>query len=289
MDAVPPHFLQPFPAVDDILRHARRRRRRTTARSSWSAARSIAPASPASIDRRCSTSIITSATRSYGAINWIDESAAACGELVFTLIEALGAPLTPRRRDAHLSGAPDRHRHRSTSRTSRRAASRSRAAASKPAPTRSGLRARTTTAARSARVQHLRRRAQRRCGSIASGRVALLTITQRRGRRGRAARTTTPTGIINFPLSVKDIQAVAFFKEVGPGDWRVSMRSKGAVDVGAIARSYGGGGHKNAAGCSASGELATLQETFLSLLVTATRQSATETLETSESRDLAIC
>ena len=30
----------------------------------------------------------------YGAINWIDESAAACSELVFTLVEALGAPLT---------------------------------------------------------------------------------------------------------------------------------------------------------------------------------------------------
>ena len=30
----------------------------------------------------------------YGAINWVDESAAACGEMVFTLIEALGAPLT---------------------------------------------------------------------------------------------------------------------------------------------------------------------------------------------------
>ena len=32
--------------------------------------------------------------KGYGAINWIDESAAACGEMVFTLIEALGAPLT---------------------------------------------------------------------------------------------------------------------------------------------------------------------------------------------------
>ena len=30
----------------------------------------------------------------YGAINWVDESAAACGEMVFTLIEALGVPLT---------------------------------------------------------------------------------------------------------------------------------------------------------------------------------------------------
>jgi bifunctional oligoribonuclease and PAP phosphatase NrnA len=83
-------------------------------------------------------------------------------------------------------------------------------------------------------------------------------------------------GIINFPLTVKDIQAVAFFKDAGPGDWRVSMRSKGDVDVAAIARSYGGGGHKNAAGCSASGELEQVQETFLKLLEEKIN-SATET------------
>ena len=46
---------------------------------------------------------------------------------------------------------------------------------------------------------------------------------------------------------------MAFFKEVGDHDWRVSLRSKGSVDIGAIARANGGGGHTNAAGCSAHG------------------------------------
>ena len=31
----------------------------------------------------------------YGAVNWFDESAAACGEMVFDVIRALGVPLTP--------------------------------------------------------------------------------------------------------------------------------------------------------------------------------------------------
>ena len=31
----------------------------------------------------------------FGALNWIDLTAAACGEMVFDLIVALGAPLTP--------------------------------------------------------------------------------------------------------------------------------------------------------------------------------------------------
>ena len=38
-------------------------------------------------------------------------------------------------------------------------------------------------------------------------------------------------GLINMPLTVKEIQAVAFFKEIAPASYRVSLRSKGDVDV----------------------------------------------------------
>ena len=33
--------------------------------------------------------------RMYGAINWFDESAAACGEMVYDVIGALGVPMSP--------------------------------------------------------------------------------------------------------------------------------------------------------------------------------------------------
>jgi phosphoesterase RecJ-like protein len=69
-------------------------------------------------------------------------------------------------------------------------------------------------------------------------------------------------GIVNLPLTVKEIEAVAFFKEAGPDDWRVSMRSKGDVDVNVIAKEFGGGGHKNASGCSANGRLKDLKLLF---------------------------
>jgi nanoRNase/pAp phosphatase (c-di-AMP/oligoRNAs hydrolase) len=36
--------------------------------------------------------------------------------------------------------------------------------------------------------------------------------------------------------------------------WRVSFRSRGKVDVAAIAQKFGGGGHRNAAGCSVEGD-----------------------------------
>ena len=53
-----------------------------------------------------------------------------------------------------------------------------------------------------------------------------------------------------MPLTVKEIQAVAFFKEIEPDSFRISLRSKGDVDVNRVARVFGGGGHRNAAGCT---------------------------------------
>ena len=59
---------------------------------------------------------------------------------------------------------------------------------------------------------------------------------------------------------------MAFFKESAPGDWRVSLRSKGAVDTGAIAKQFGGGGHMNASGCGWQGSIEEGQATFARLL-----------------------
>jgi phosphoesterase RecJ-like protein len=41
------------------------------------------------------------------------------------------------------------------------------------------------------------------------------------------------------------------------------MRSKGEIDIGAIAKEFGGGGHKNAAGCTVTGAIDTLQKSFV--------------------------
>ena len=64
-------------------------------------------------------------------------------------------------------------------------------------------------------------------------------------------------GLINLPLTVREIRASAFFKELGPTEFRVSLPSKGAIDVAAVAKQFGGGGgHKNAAGCTVAGTYA---------------------------------
>src|SRR6185369_16032007 len=80
-------------------------------------------------------------------------------------------------------------------------------------------------------------------------------------------------GLINLPLTVKEIQAVVFFKQVGGDEYRVSMRSKGDIDIAAVAKKFGGGGHKNAAGCTVTGAVDALQKTFLADIEQAIDQS----------------
>jgi bifunctional oligoribonuclease and PAP phosphatase NrnA len=103
---------------------------------------------------------------------------------------------------------------------------------------------------------------------VDEGRVALLAIT-RQTMAELGGTNDDLEGLINFPLTVKDIEAVAFFKEVGDRDWRISLRSKGSVDIGAIARQFKGGGHTNAAGCSTTGDLDTIYKEFGALLADA--------------------
>jgi phosphoesterase RecJ-like protein len=56
---------------------------------------------------------------------------------------------------------------------------------------------------------------------------------------------------------------VGLIKEEGPGQYSVGLRSTMAVDVGAIAGSFGGGGHKQASGFDIKGTLESVKKTLL--------------------------
>jgi phosphoesterase RecJ-like protein len=261
-DAIPPHFLRPFPGVGGI-------RVTTQVDERYDAAlimecSALDRTGIAGLDRSPLLNIDhhPGNTR-YGAVNWVDESAAACSELVFTLIDALGAPLTP---DVAthiylgiLTDTGSFHFSHMTPRTFEIARRCVEAGADPQWIARTHYDNSTL-----GRVKIF--------GAVLnsmqldpSGRVALLTITQALAEANGASYDDTE-GLINFPLTVKDIKAVAFFKEMADRTWRVSMRSKGNVDVRVIASQFGGGGHVNAAGCSATGELPGLQQTFMRLL-----------------------
>jgi phosphoesterase RecJ-like protein len=87
------------------------------------------------------------------------------------------------------------------------------------------------------------------------GPLAWIWITQEQMQRF-GAREEDCEGLVNYALSIGDVQVAIFFRELPDGRFRVSIRSKGEVNVSTVAEHFGGGGHKCASGCSIEGPLA---------------------------------
>ena len=84
------------------------------------------------------------------------------------------------------------------------------------------------------------------------GGVGWVWITQDQMERCNA-REEDCEGLVNYVLSIGGIEVAAFFRELPDRRFRVSLRSKGRVDVAQLAESFGGGGHQCASGCSLDG------------------------------------
>lgn len=67
-------------------------------------------------------------------------------------------------------------------------------------------------------------------------------------------------GLIVYPRNIEGVEVALLFKQSDEHTVKVSFRSNGKVDVAAIAKSYGGGGHVRASGCTMTGELAEIVE-----------------------------
>ncbi len=88
----------------------------------------------------------------------------------------------------------------------------------------------------------------------AGGKVAAIT-TSRKDLRDFSATKDHLEGFINYPRAILGVEVAVAFREEDAGEFRVSLRSKGRVDVSAVASAFGGGGHRNAAGCTVRGSL----------------------------------
>ena len=86
------------------------------------------------------------------------------------------------------------------------------------------------------------------------GRLAWLWVSQQDMERTRAAEEDCE-GIVNYAIGIAGIEVAVFLRELPDLRVRLSLRSKGTVNVAAIAESFGGGGHENASGCTLEGPL----------------------------------
>jgi phosphoesterase RecJ-like protein len=97
------------------------------------------------------------------------------------------------------------------------------------------------------------------------GAVTWMTVTRQDMERCGALEEDCE-GLVNYALSIAGVEVAIFFRETADERVRVSIRSKGAVDVAAIAQKFGGGGHECASGFSVTGPLAAAEKRVLAEL-----------------------
>jgi len=196
----------------------------------------------------------------FGALNWFDGTAAACGEMVFEAITRLGVPFTREiATHIYLAILTDTGSFHYSTISPRTFDICSRAVAAGVDPV-----AVSRTVFDSITLGRLKLFGAV-IGSLEldpTGRLAIIYLDRQMARAAGASYDDTE-GLINFPLSVKEIRAIVFFKEGEDNEYRVSMRSKGDIDVCSVAKEFGGGGHKNASGCTVPGSYAELRALFV--------------------------
>ena len=84
------------------------------------------------------------------------------------------------------------------------------------------------------------------------GRYASVTVTREMMER-HGAEEYMLDRFVNYPRSIQGVEVAILIREDGDDKYKISMRSKGTVNVYDIARQFGGGGHHNAAGCRIEG------------------------------------
>lgn len=204
----------------------------------------------------------------FGSINWIDSTASAVGEMIFNLCKAIGGRVTREIAEcvytALLTDTGSFHYPNTTERTFKVASELIRAGV-KPAK----LAESVFNSYPWSRVELL--------GKVMSsvrrhngGAVASLRQSQEMLELAKASEEDAE-GFVNIPLSAEEIDAVVMLKESEPGVFRASLRSKGDVNVVRIAEKFGGGGHKNAAGCTLAGDWNTVETTLVELLIEAVK------------------
>lgn len=74
-------------------------------------------------------------------------------------------------------------------------------------------------------------------------------------------------GIVNYLMSIAGVESAVFFRELpDSSSFRLSLRSKGRLNVAEVAESFGGGGHQSASGCTLAGPLDAAAERILTQL-----------------------
>ncbi len=199
----------------------------------------------------------------FGDINLVDPRACAAGEMVHEVLKAAGWPVTPEialNIFTALVVDTGNFSYSNTTPKALRVAARMVEAGARPEVVTENLRFNQPVE----RILCLAR-VLGTIGFSDDDRVAFVHVTNSMMEETGATKDHLD-GFIEWPRSIRNVEVALFLKEVEEGSYKASLRSRGEVDVAALAGEFGGGGHPNAAGFSLDGNLDECREKILEAL-----------------------
>ncbi len=199
--------------------------------------------------------------RPFADVNWIDPHAVATAEMVFRLGREAGVPLSPEIATClytALMTDTGSFMFQGTNEHTFALARELTLAGADPSHC-----ARNIYFAHSGAKMRLLGEALRNLNQEAH--LAWIWVTQEQMERC-GAKEEDCEGLVNYALSIADAEVAVFFRELPDGRFRVSLRSKGKVNVAKLAERFGGGGHECASGCAVNGPLQAAVSEILSQL-----------------------
>ncbi len=91
-----------------------------------------------------------------------------------------------------------------------------------------------------------------------NGKIGSIRVTQRMLKDAGALQEYTE-GFVDFPRSIVGVEVAVLYSETSEHNFKVSLRSKGRINVERVAGEFGGGGHFSAAACSVEGDIDTVK------------------------------
>jgi phosphoesterase RecJ-like protein len=183
----------------------------------------------------------------FGTINWIDPTAAATGEMVYTLIRKLGIMITEKIAiNLYTAIITDTGRFsfsNTTAKSFRVAAELVRTGIDLVAINNILFEQKSLAQTR------LLQKALANLELYRGGEIAVILLSQKDFNETEAEENLSE-GLVNYARNIEGVEAAALLKEVGRQEIKVSFRSNTWLDVNKVASQFGGGGHIRASGCT---------------------------------------
>ncbi|HEY3323382.1 MAG TPA: bifunctional oligoribonuclease/PAP phosphatase NrnA [Planctomycetota bacterium] len=201
------------------------------------------------------------ANPNFGAVNWVDTRACATGELVWRLAASCQWPVPLLGMQALYAAMVTDTGQFSYSNTTPRALRMAAELVERGVDPEAIWQRIYLNKSHAELELENRVRASLKC--IAGGRICMMTLAQ----EDFLATGTGPANteeMISIPRSLQGVDLAIFFYALNGGaQTKVSLRSTRKIDAAALARRFGGGGHRQAAGFSFNGPIAEAQKLFL--------------------------